>query len=341
MILWVNCHGGFLIGVGMLPVVLFCEVIFRKSQDKRRMAGLSMVFGWFALTEMSALLNPYGYHLFVFMYKTLTVPRNIWEWQAVNLLDLSYLRFKLLTLLVACSFFFFKRKKRFWEIGIILLALLYAFKHQRHTPVFAIVVAPYLAEYLSSIFQRMKLLEKLKSIWSFLILSAFLSLLVGYQLSSTISKYVKTRGNIIVDPSIYPVYAVHFLKQNKISGNILLPFEWGEYAIWKLYPACRVSIDGRFRTVFTQEIIDDHFGISSDENRWKKLLDKYPTNIILAKRNSFFEQLILDQKEWTYLYSDRISMIFVKSDSLQSTASGKFFQNKLTYPDKSLSLYFP
>lgn len=340
MILWVNCHGGFLIGVGMFPIVVISEIISCRLKKKGARYLGSLIF-WFLITEFSAFINPYGYHLLIFLYKTLSTSRNIWEWQPVNLFDLSYLRFKLLTLLFICTLFFRKNERRYWEMGIIMLALLYAFKHQRHTPIFAIVAAPYLTEHLTILAQKINLQDRIKSLPSYLILNIFLIVLIGYQLFFTSSKYIKNRCNIIVDPLKYPVYATHFLKENEIKGNILLPFEWGEYAIWKLYPDCKVSVDGRFRTVYPQEIIDDHFGISDDESRWKQLLSKYPTDIILAKRNLLSQRLISTQGEWIYIYSDRISIIFIKNKDSQKDIIEKLKRKELKYPHKKLSIYFP
>ena len=95
MIFWVNCHGGFLVGAGMFPVVVGCEYVTCRMRNKDKAHLRRMVF-WLFLTEASILINPYGYHLLEFLYKTLSVPRGIGEWNPVTVLDFSYLRFKLL-----------------------------------------------------------------------------------------------------------------------------------------------------------------------------------------------------------------------------------------------------
>ena len=99
--------------------------------------------------------------------------------------------------------------------------------HQRHTPVFAIVAAPYLTENISLMVQRAGVFEKIRSFSSYAMLSAFLCILVGYQLFFAGYKYIKAQCNIIVDPTKYPVSAIHFLKQNGIKGNILFLLSGG------------------------------------------------------------------------------------------------------------------
>jgi len=60
-----------------------------------------------------------------------------------------------------------------------------------------------------------------------------------------------------VHPLEYPTQAADFIRRNRIRGNTAVPFDWGEYFIWKLYPKVRVSIDGRFTTAYPSEVIHD------------------------------------------------------------------------------------
>ena len=342
MIVWVNCHGGFLIGVGMFPVAVGCEYLTCRMRNKDTAHLRRMVF-WLILTEAAVFINPYGYHLLSFLYETLSVPRGVSEWDPVTVFDLSYFRFKLLALLFLISFFIRNREKRYWEIGIIIIALIYAFMHQRHTPVFAIVAAPYLSENISLMVKRISLFNKVRSFSSYALLNAFIILLVAYQIAFAGYKYVRTELNIIVDPTEYPVSAVRFLKQNGIKGNVLLPFEWGEYAIWKLYPDCKVSIDGRFRTVYPEDVLADHFEAAGDESKLRDLLEKYPADIILGRQNLLYQRLIPTQEKWVYLYSDPTSIVFVRKGSSQQDILGKLRRNELIYPGKDHvpSFYFP
>jgi len=340
MILWVNSHGGFLIGVGIFPVVVACEIIScrLKRSDRRHLRGL--IF-WLILTEISVLINPYGLHLLTFLYESLSVPRSISEWGSVRILDLSYLRFKILSILVILSLFINKEENRYWEISIIAITMLYAFIHQRHTPIFAIVAAPFLTEKLSELGKRIRLFGRVNSSFSFVILNIAVVVLIGYQISHATNKHIKTKFNIFVDPNIYPTYAVHFLKENRIKGNVLLPFEWGEYVIWKLYPDCKVSIDGRFRTAYPEEVLDDHFEALRNEERRMELLDKYPTDVVLVRRNSPFQKMIAIRQDWIYVYSDSLSKIYLKDGVSQKEIIEQFKVKKLIYPKTKLSIYFP
>ena len=342
MIAWVNCHGGFLIGAGMFPVAIGCEYIACRMRNKDT-AHLGRMILWLVLTEAAVLINPYGYYLLGFLYETLSAPRGITEWAPVTVFDLSYLRFKLLALLFLCSFFIRNKERRYWEVGIIIISLIYAFMHQRHTPVFAIVAASYLTENISLMVQRAGLSDKIRSFSSYVLLSVFLLLLISYQIVFAGYKYIKAEWNIIVDPTEYPVYAVRFLKQNGIKGKLLIPFDWGEYAIWKLYPDCRVSIDGRFRTVYSEKVLRDHFRAAGDESKLRDLLEKYPADIILGRQNPLYQRLMSTQDRWIYIYSDPTAIVFVRDDVFQRDVLEKFRKKGLSCPVKNMkpAAYFP
>jgi hypothetical protein len=340
MVFWVNSHGGFLIGVGMLPVIVGMEWIAcrKKRNDTGKIRKLAY---WSLISEMVVLVNPYGPQLIQFLYESLSIPRWIGEWRPVTLLDLSYFRFKALAALFVVSLFGNRGKLRFWEITVIAISLLYAFKHQRHTAVFAVFAAPFIAEQVSRFMRRLGLDKKIRATFSYSILSVVFLLLIAFQITFKGRAYLKNDFNIIVEPRIFPVYAVHFLKQNKATGNILLPFEWGEYVIWKCHPACRVSIDGRFRTVYPEEVLRDHLDAKVDESKQAALIEKYPTDIILARRSLFFERMISGQKDWIYIYSDPLTILFVKNNEQNSDLLNRFDQKRLVYPKKRLSSYFP
>ena len=217
MVFWVNCHGGFLVGSGMFPVVVGCEYVNCRMRNKDTAHLRRMVF-WLILTEAYVFIKPYGLPPPGIPVQDTERPARHRRVVSRNgVLDLSYLRFKLLALLFLFSFFIRNQQRRYWEAGIISIALIYAFMHQRHTPVFAIVAAPYLIENLSLIFQRTGVFETLRSFSSYAILSVFLCILVGYQVFFTGCK-LSAQSDIIVDPTKYPLGAIRFLKRTGSKG---------------------------------------------------------------------------------------------------------------------------
>lgn len=344
MVLWVNLHGGFLMGLTFLATVIvwktIARLIFRNADCQ-----LGYLWFWLIITSLSTLVNPYGYELLTFFYKTLSVHRDISEWGSVILWDMSYLHLKIVIVLFIISICIdFKKKIIGWEVVGIFMTLFASLKYQRHMPFFGILVTPYLvfqfSEIASSIqsrFPRFTLSASYKKI-----IVLLLCLFAVYQFYSGINKYIISRCRIIIPLQEYPVAAIQFLKINNIKGNLLLPFTWGEYAIWKLYPDCRVSIDGRFRTIYPESVIRDHLISGNDSNGWKTLIDKYPADILLVRQTPFFHSLIQQKKDkWIYAYSDSNAIIYLYENEVNRRLLEENETSWFEYPKTSPSYYFP
>ncbi len=341
MIIWCNSHGGFLMGWGLYTIVLVWQSLVFILKDRKAGPSLRVLFLWYLFTTAACFITPYGYKLLVFLYHSLSKPRPIEEWNPIRIWDTTFIRFKILVALFIVSCAYPSGRKKRWETVVIAATLVFAFKHQRHTPFFAIMVGPSLVEWLSLLSNRLNVRSFTSSRATRSILSTFLLLLVSYHISHATYRYLKAGFHIIVDPFYYPVQAVQFIQANQIKGNLLLPFEWGEYAIWKLHPRCRVSIDGRFRTAYPENVIEDHIFPLNDDVAWSRLVKKYPADIILSGQIPFFWDLIKTSKEWIYVYSDRAAMIFVRNNKQNRSILNNLKAGKLIYPHEPVSIYFP
>jgi hypothetical protein len=342
MMLWVNLHGGFLMGWIFMVVIVFCQTLARffgsENGDEIRTLWL-----WLMVSSLAILANPYGPKLLHFLYHSLSIGRQISEWSPLPFWDRSMLGFKIMAVLFFCCLLRYYKKNKGWEITSILLLLLASLRHQRHMPFFGIMAAPYVIFGLSTlVFDFQNRFSKLiLTDISRCILAVFFCLQAVYLLYQTAGRYVDTGFRIIVDPETYPVQAVQFMKKNGLKGNLFVPFEWGEYGIWKLYPECRVSIDGRFRTVYPETVIRDHFIGIHDRSGWENLIRKYPSDILLVRQIPFFQDLIRNQTEWTYVYSDSIGIVFIRNSTKNRDMLERFRSGGFAYPASAPSIYFP
>jgi hypothetical protein len=342
MAVWVNLHGGFIMGwalvIGVTGWKTLERIISRKPSPQ-----LGQLWIWLLAVSLATLANPYGYRLLVFLYQTLSVPRAITEWEPINVWNLSHLRFKLMAVLFFTLLVVNFRRVEGWEAAALVAILFAAFRYQRHTPFFAMAAVPFIvhrltetADYVKNRFHWARLGRTAN-----IALAAAFLILSGYQLYNGLYIYMVGKGRIIVDPIEYPVGAVRFLKLNGAEGNLLLPFTWGEYAIWHLYPFCRVSIDGRFRTVYPESVIKDHFIHQDDTTGWKGLLEKYPADIIISQQSRFFHDLIGRTDEWVYVYSDRTAIVFLRENEKNAAILQRFREGRLERPNESVSVCFP
>ena len=343
MVAWVNLHGGFLMGIVFLGGVVAWEVAYQ-IRIKGGLVPVAPLGIAFFTTFLASFVNPYGYKLHLFLYQSLKIGRAISEWEPVALLDGSFLAFKLLLAAFVLVLLILRRKALGWETAGLVLLLYAALKHQRHIPFFAMMVCPYLIYWGSRAGKALQTRHpraRLSRV-SAAIISGALVLMGGHQAMAGGHSYIQSGGRIIVDTDVYPVAAVRFMRKNHFTGNLQLPFEWGEYAIWKLYPACRVSIDGRFRTTYPEVVIQDHFKSRRDPRRLLQLADKYGADIILAHQNSRIHATIKRwPSKWRYVYSDAVAAIYVRNSDRNRSLLEAFRDGDFIYPQTAPSPFFP
>lgn len=333
MVLWVNLHGGFVVGVGTLGLFSLLTLFWEGRERLTPGQAVTRLVIPLALSLSALALNPYGGGLLWFLSRDLLLTRPITEWEPIPLRDFSFLEFKLGVLFVLL-FFMRRDSLRRWDFILAVLAALFALRYQRHTPLFAIVAAPLLAKGIEGIHHG---IEKGVRKW---ILAAGIVGAAFYQILWIGSIHFQHQFQLFVSPQEYPVQAADFLRRNRVKGNLAVPFDWGEYFIWKLYPEVRVSIDGRYTTAYPMEVIQDNWEWMAGGKDWKKLLDRYPTEVAITKRYHPVTALLRKDPEWVYIYSDPVAFIFVRKVASQEQLLAKFREKRLL-PPQPPPIYFP
>jgi hypothetical protein len=209
MLLWANSHGGVVAGLGIFGAITAVEVI--RCYKTKESQGI-ILLKYFALSGLAVLINPYGYNLWLFFIHSLGMPRSISEWGPVSLTDFSHLQYKVLALLFLGTFLLLK-KKRIWEILILVLALVYGFRHQRHTVLVAILIAPYLALHYGRWLQwDIRPYYDRLSRYSRWAAQGALGIYVAFMIGGQLKQYATDDFKIRVDSFIYPTYAAQFMR---------------------------------------------------------------------------------------------------------------------------------
>jgi len=342
MVLWVNLHGGFLMGCVVVAMAVGCETLAHFYQEKRS-RRLKQLWGWAVVTAIAVFVNPYGYRLILFLYRSLSQPREITEWLPVTLMDTSYIHFKLVAVAVLVTVILRGKSNRGWEIAILLFTGFFALRHQRNIVFFALAAAPYLADGISRVateFSKAVRLPSLSDTARALIGFVFMTVAAWHVYSGS-RIYAGSGLGIVVDPGKYPVAAVEFIRKNRLRGNLFVHFDWGEYAIWKLHPVCRVSIDGRFRTVYPESVLRDHFIPANEIKKLSTALEKYPADILLYPRSPFTLALLKAGGRWAYVYSDALAFVFLRQNNKNRELLDHFKKNGFKDPILKDSYAFP
>jgi len=119
---------------------------------------------------------------------------------------------------------------------------------------------------------------------------------------------------IVVSSDYYPTKAIQWMVTNNIKGKILPHFEWGEYLIWSCYPDCRLAMDGRYETVYRDNVHKEYFDFLYGRNGWNVFLRKYPHDIVLLKRGTRTHSLMINEKDWHVVYYDLVSVVFMRKN---------------------------
>jgi hypothetical protein len=118
-------------------------------------------------------------------------------------------------------------------------------------------------------------------------------------------------AHLRIDPRLTPEPgAVAFLKSQPHGGRVLVWFDWGEYAIWHLSPAMRVSIDGRRETVYSAGLQDRHLRFYFDAPGGAALPRELAADYVWIPRTLPAARHLAAADGWERLYEGEQSVIF-------------------------------
>lgn len=101
----------------------------------------------------------------------------------------------------------------------------------------------------------------------------------------------------------YPHKAVDFFVEQGLQGNILSEYKNGGYLLYRLYPDSHVFIDGR-ADMYGDRIVLEHAAIMSGAKEWRALFEKYNIDYIICSNRAPIYQKLLESARVEILYSD-------------------------------------
>jgi hypothetical protein len=322
---WCNLHAGFLAGLGLIGLYGLGEAVSRRPF-------------WPYLAALGAaslvtLINPYGLEYWAYLLRAVTMPRpEITEWASVyQAWQEGFPREPLIyfvslagfTVLLLC----WDRWREITPDLVLGLTMYLGFKHLRHQVFFFLAAGAYLPMLLEAFGKKVLSSPGLASgRWRraglFPVILALAGIMVyGYKVLSkdplTLT-FPRTSDSGVKVSFHYPVAAVKFLQDKNFSGNILSGFTWGEYLIWSLHPACKVAMDGRYETVYGEDLCRLHEDFSFGRPGWRKILKKFPPDLILVDPQSKVYPLLQEAPDWRQAYKDSGAALFLPEEGPQS-----------------------
>jgi hypothetical protein len=115
----------------------------------------------------------------------------------------------------------------------------------------------------------------------------------------------------------FPVYALEYMKQHPVPGPIFNSYGFGGYMIFSGY---KTFIDGRGELFEEVGVFNDYVHITHLKPGAINVLNGYGIRSCLMERDEPFSTVLAALPDWQKVYSDNVSVLYVKRDVMQSVA---------------------
>ena len=254
--LWVNLHGGWLVGGAVLALWTAGHALERRGPVRDHVWRLSV--GLLAL--VATLANPYGLGMWRFLADTVGFGRtHISDWQPVWEVPAPLVSWAVAAAISGLLWIERCKPDTVTRPLLVLLLGIGSLKVNRLDAFFALAATLAL---LPAFAQATKRLERRGHDPSRQQAVAPLLLCAAYLLAGAVTiDRVRTQVRCIpvAAEDGYPeTEAVTWARDVGLKGRVLTFFNHGEFLIWHLAPDVKVSMDGRRETVYTQAVVDEH-----------------------------------------------------------------------------------
>jgi hypothetical protein len=336
MMLWVNLHAGYVVGLGIGVALLLYEAVRilvgrdvspREVPRRCRELILAAAAGVFAV-----LLNPNGARMWIYPFEYLgnsPYTRGILEWRAPDFASGEFAGFEVLLLVGFVVLAVSKRRPHLPALVPCIVLLHQSLTVLRYIPLFALCFGPILGWHLDALpwprpIPRGR--DERRSSPKTLVLDIVdgkparagragpvLLNLVLLALMPALFWFVAHTG--LAAPAVsekgYPAAALRKMDELGLQGNLFNDYKWGGYLLYHAYPRHRVFIDGR-ADAYDARILEEYLKVSRLNPGWRDVLDRHQVQIILwPAEHALTEALKLDPT-WEQRYSDDTAVLFTR-----------------------------
>jgi hypothetical protein len=248
--LWVNLHGGWLVGAGTLAAFVATRSLASSESHWGRIAlGATLI-----AAGAATLCNPYRSEMLTFLWDTVGPNRtDIIEWEPVTRLPIiAFILWLVPTAVAAAAVRYRARPIPLPWLTIVALLAVGSFRVIRLVGFYSLATAflltPFLPLAAASGWRRVESTRRLT-----FAAAAFVAIAAAV---ASFGRHISMAA-----PYLPEQEASAYVTSHRLEGRMFTWFDYGEYAIWHFSPAIRVSMDGRRETVYSKRIRDVHFDI--------------------------------------------------------------------------------
>jgi hypothetical protein len=326
MLVWVNVHGGFLLGFVLWGIFLVAaawswfrakdsrieDVLWKIAAGKR----VRTLFWVGLLSAAASLVNPYGWNLHRHAYSYLSnrfLMDHIDEFQSPNFHGLAQKCFLALLLITVAVLALRGRQLRLSQGLTVLFAVYAGLYASRNIPVAAILLVMVVGPLVTAsgiaqgFLQRMAAVETMMRGHLWPVLAVIVTLAIAAN-GGRVGSSVLMDAHF--DPRRMPVEAVNYLEKNEVKGPVLSPDNWGGYLIYRSYPRIRVVVDDR-HDLYGAQFFRSYLKMIQVERGWEEFLKTREASCVLLPRDAALANILIVTKGWKTIYADEVAIAFV------------------------------
>ena len=312
-VLWVNCHGSFLLGLVVLGVTLGCSflefrtgllVSHRWTSQQRNMLAAALLFSMAGLFVNPAGLTQVTYPINTMFSQKVALAMTT-EWQPAPFDDPRAWGLLAIAGLILLVPMFRCVELTLQEILLVGLGFEVAIQHERMVFVFGILAMPVFCRLIATAWNRRGMNRNRGLLNAVVITMATWMTVQRFPGSREITKQVNKAN---------PVKAVEFIRRAGLSGRMLNDYNYGGYLIWAA-PERKVFADARADVYEWTGVLKDYMKFSVLRQDPRVLLDKYRIDYCLLNRDTPISRMMQLLPGWKSIYSDDMSIVFVRSTS--------------------------
>jgi hypothetical protein len=313
MLLWVNLHGSFILGLALIVPFALEALMLASRPDRIALAKRWTAFSVIAL--LSAMVNPFGWKIFLLATQltNLKIITTISEWRPTEVS--SFYSFEL-WLLLLFGFSLTGRLKVSWARIMLFLGLLFmAFSHVRHTFILVILSTVFLASALPRSWYGRKengndLMVVDRFFNSFIPAARLPAIFCSAVIIATTALIMNRAEHYAPDPSITPENALSIAAAAGAHGRVLNDYGFGGYLVFRNIP---VFIDGR-ADLYGNDFIAayENATAATKLDDLTNVLNKYSINWTLLDPAEPANERLDALPGWRRVYTDGVAVVYIR-----------------------------
>jgi hypothetical protein len=292
---WVNSHGSFPIGIGLLVVSLVGRRLDGDAADAEWRA-----LRWFVPGVLLGAVGPLGLDVLVFPLQLISqqdVLRNVIEWRAPGFTTTSQ---RLFLVQLALVIFLLVRRPSYRGGLLVAVFSVLALTSMRNLTVASLVFLPVMAPALAGI-GSLSSRERSSA-----------ARVLGVAGVAAVAVLTLARSNQSdLDLGRYPVPALAFLEANDVDTSEVrmasIDFV-GNFVDYVYGPEQRTYYDDRF-DMFPEDVTEMHLGLITARPRMRGDLDELDIDLTLLRADSESAQILTLDEVWRPLFIDDTWML--------------------------------